>query len=668
MSKTKSEIKWSNNLDLKIHSQLRESNHAVNDIVKQNITKTQQDEQGDPKPNSLTVNIEFTFSTESKHGTFSESLPISIPSHKLFSMADSHLHKDHKSIAVQNVQDRHNHGFKQATHKLATQVNGPKHYEGTPSYHTDFHHSEQAFYAYITERSNLDYLASSLKARGLHDGTKITEIKIDMHSIRYMCGNCEIGGLGLMKPQYHFVEMLTKALSEQNLKVDGGLKRNIHVSAEKPHKTTPLKNLSDHLALDSKNVNSTILSSDALACRIPSAEETDIHSRTMFISSDTSQGLGSKYKTTLAQLEKQEYANMILKGKNLRSHSKLNRQFIDDNKALEDPYPQKDLNQIQNAFLELALLNDLTPVNQTATLIKDARDTIRKDIAIYQSKLDKIKTDLLTYKIDSKYVSELSLQTLKNFNFLIESNTLTIREICKQIKNDKHFVETISLFSTEELKAMSIIGYKFFMENYNKDPENFLNFIHDALKANLDLERNLEINFVLYSWNDSIERLEKLYEIGTPDKIQEMYDSFGYNILKLAYNSQTFEAFASDAVIGYLTNLDEDDDRLDFEDLLDAYRENENMFWDIIRDSTGKNLGYEKIQSAYRAKHSHNDSGIDEDDLDADYFDDIDDTASTISDTDIYDNLVAEDEEDFGYDYQEYDSDYESEMSGECDW
>ncbi len=99
----KSKISWVNTLNVNVnnkqldanitHSQLYSSNTALSLQLKNSLPASLVDSSGDPKANSLAVNIGFVLSQLSKHGEHYISIPIKIPGYGFFSVTDSYINK-----------------------------------------------------------------------------------------------------------------------------------------------------------------------------------------------------------------------------------------------------------------------------------------------------------------------------------------------------------------------------------------------------------------------------------------------------------------------------------------------------------------------------------------------------------------------------------------------
>jgi hypothetical protein len=615
---TNTKIKYTNSLNSD-HSELRGSNISLNQGVNS----------GNSSSNTLTVNIKFKFAQTDKHGYKSAVLPINIPGNILFSMTDNYLYEHSHDMQLALTQKRHDNGFDKKYHKDKVQINGPTHYVES-YYNQKFHHSEQALYTYLSERSNLDLIASQLKSRGLFDGTKVTKVTIDMHSIRYVCGNCEIGGFGLMNPKYGFKHNLSKALSSQNLKLGSNAKFYIAASAENPDATSSPLLKKDHIDIDLKNLDDSFVEADANIISIPTGN-TDLHRRSVLISTKLKENysyntLGKKYADAVEAIKNKEYALMLSKGKALKLHYQLNRSI--ESNADDDPYSVRDIDNMSKAFEELAMLDDsfLESFIPSASKINNERSNIDKDIAEGYKAINNVKKVLLKNKIDQEEVSNLSMRALKSMKVFVDNNH--VRELIKLIKNYE-FIELVEKFT--EL-----------------DEINFLGFVAKAKDSKFSIEEDLGMKFKLYiAAQQNIARVEVLYDYLEPESVKDLYDLIYSEILHM--DSEKLMAFAEESVIHYLKSSYEDAESLNFEELSDAYDTNEDMFWDIINDPEG--IGAQDVMEGYALCNNS------EADNDSDYFeaDDLDDLYGLTP----YDIAVAKNHDDSGYDLQDCDSMYE---------
>jgi hypothetical protein len=435
-----SKIKWNKNLSV-VHGQLKATNSTLHSTVAKELTKSQKDSSGAPKANTLTVDIEFCLETVSKHGKSSILIPVNIPGYDYFSMADSYS-LDSKKYSKDSLQARHEVGFDKKIHENVAQKKGPEHYFETPTYHTKFHHSEQAFYEYIIQRSNLDSIVKRLTEHGLKEGTAITAVTIHMHSIRYVCGCCEIGGLGLISKQYGFRDTLLKALEHEGLALNQEASINIEVSADKPDaKKSPVKAYM-HKDIDLSKSSGVIVESDTNEVSML-FDNTDLYNRTVMVSLNVNE-MSPSYLRVFKNIEIKEYATMIECGKALRDHvcATLAQRFDKVYEGLEDDvnYTQEE----QDAFFELALMidgtsNSLFSISLAKEVIK-VRDELEDEIAQDRKLVEKIKSRLLKEKVNPDIVKNLSLDALHNINILVENAKLSYRDL-KKIVDTPGFIE-----------------------------------------------------------------------------------------------------------------------------------------------------------------------------------------------------------------------------------
>lgn len=406
-----SKIKRNNWLN-RVHSQLKTTNQALHAAMSVQTPKSGLDSNGDMKVNTLAVNIEFHLSKQSKHGKSIISLPINIPGYRYFSVADT-FHGGEKEHSADSLEARHVMGRDQQIHNNESQIKGPKSYSGTTNYDTLFHHSEQALYEYLIQRSNLDDIVMRLKNHGLQNGTTITAVTIHIHSIRYVCGNCEIGGLGLMNQNYGFTNTLSQALIYRGLQFAQGVRFNIQVSADKPYGVRSPMEASTHKYGDLSKLTGVIAESDTKVATLP-PNTTDLHSRTIMLSTD-SRTLTKKCLSVFDAMRQQEYAEMIKQGHAVREHVRTSgndMRFADAFTALalipdSDSTSSEEDNTVQKMVID------------KAGKVVNARAQFDEEIAQERLALEEIKHQLLREGEEAEGVRNLSANLLRAINKLI---------------------------------------------------------------------------------------------------------------------------------------------------------------------------------------------------------------------------------------------------------
>ncbi len=638
----KSKIVLANNLGIE-HSSLRSSNIKINQKMKVLASSSEKDAKGDPAPNTLTVNMTFSFSNADKHGNMVGVVPINIPGNILFSMTDNYLYKHSHDTQLDLVQKRHSCGFDKKYHKDAVQQNGPAHYDES-YYNQKFHHSEQALYTYLSERSNLDHIASQLKARGVFDNTTITTITIDMHSVRYVCGNCEIGGFGLMNPSYAFKDNLSKALLAQNLVFKSNAQFYITASAEKPDVKGKYLSQEDHVDVNLATLKDAFIECDANIADILIGE-TDLHLRTAFVSTKLKENgsyntLGRKYKLVMDEIKIDEYAKMIAAGAEIKNLDNLLEYICREESS------KKNIKLVREAFTELFAMEDSIR-NVSSKVLKD-RAEFDSEIKLDHDSINKVKKILLSNHIEQKVVSDLSLKSLKNMRVFVDNDD--VKGLIKLMKSGS-FINQIDTLSQNEVEAFHQIkdqmSFKEFMNKHNDHGEELTNFILEAMDANMSLEENFEMNFSLYVAGRSIAVISSLYDACDASDIENLYDAIRLEITNLT--AKKLKDFVDHRVVKYIQALYEDEECLSFDELSAAYDEDINMFWDIICDPD--RIGAESIINSYRECNSLNrsyDSAYEdeyEDCVEAEY-DDYDDPFGLTP----YDRAVQNEYDDYSYD------------------
>ncbi len=356
-----SSVIWTKDLDLKYqdksfeetaipadeyHAQLTSSGNKIKNTVSSKFTKdSQTDSYGDPKPNFLMVNIGYILSNPAKNGEKFVSFPVRIMGENFYSVQTSwESNGTSKDDSVDNLQERHDCGYDHSPQMKGfseVQKNGPSHYAHDvkgPTYETKFHHSEQALYEYLTQKKVIKQLLERIKQAGVPAGTEIQGIVIDMHSTRYVCGNCELGAMGMMSPEYKFLERFKKQAEKfgYSYKPDD-TELAFRVTANRPdgkgqemsarnHKLAPEARILGHRPEDLRN--KTIYERDVDARPLEEVE-TDLHRRTAFISSYVSGD--KKYTDSYDQVVVGEYTAMIADGRKGRVYTdtvrNLDREF-----------------------------------------------------------------------------------------------------------------------------------------------------------------------------------------------------------------------------------------------------------------------------------------------------------------------------------------------------
>lgn len=103
----------------------------------------------------------------------------------------------------------------------------------------EFHHSERALYAYLSQKSVLKSVAEELLRRVGHDnevsGIKVYAMVLDLHSTHTLCPNCQESAHFWYSPQSRWSELMSSVLQEQGftLPKTGKLAASVRVSADK---------------------------------------------------------------------------------------------------------------------------------------------------------------------------------------------------------------------------------------------------------------------------------------------------------------------------------------------------------------------------------------------------------------------------------------------------
>lgn len=346
---TDSSVLWVSDLDLsyrnqqfddipipstQLHSQLASSGNTLKDTVKAKLPNHQRDALEDPKPNFLMVNVGYILSQPAKNGEKFVSFPVRVPGQNYYSVQTSwEQQKKSKGSAVKNLQKRHDCGKEhspQAKGFSTVQKNGPSHYyddvEG-PTYDTKFHHSEQALYEYLIQQTVVNSLFKRIQEAGVPKGTEIHGIIIDMHSTRYVCGNCELGAQGMMSPEYKFLEYFAEKAKDYGYSYKPNeAEIAFRVTANRPdgvkgfktardHENAPEARILGHRPEESRNKT---VYEQAITVSPLQQGESDLHRRTAFISSHVADD--KRYTEAFDQTVVGEYTSMIAEGKARRQH------------------------------------------------------------------------------------------------------------------------------------------------------------------------------------------------------------------------------------------------------------------------------------------------------------------------------------------------------------
>lgn len=346
---TDSSVLWVSDLDLSyrnqqfddtpipsthLHSQLASSGNTLKNNVKAKLPNNQTDALNDPKPNFLMVNIGYILSKPAKNGETFVSFPLRVPGENYYSVQTSwEQRKKNKDNAVNNLQKRHDCGKEHSpqTKGFSTvQDNGPSHYYNDvkgPTYDTKFHHSEQALYEYLIQQGVTKSLFKRLQQAGVPKDTEIQGIVIDMHSTRYVCGNCELGAQGIMSPEYKFLQYFaTKAKDYGYSYQPNEAEIAFRVTANRPdgvkgfkttrdHEKAPEARILGHRPEESRNKT---LYERAITISPLQDVESDLHRRTAFISSHVAGD--NRFIEAFNQTVVGEYTSMIAEGKARRQH------------------------------------------------------------------------------------------------------------------------------------------------------------------------------------------------------------------------------------------------------------------------------------------------------------------------------------------------------------
>lgn len=562
----KSKISWVNTLSINLnnrqldanlsHSQLYSTNTDFSIKLKDVLPASMVDKNSDPKANSLAVDIGFVLSQSTKHGSHYVSIPIKVPGYGLFSITDSYINKEY---SAQSLEARHILGKDVNIHTDKVQLNGPLHYYTNvtgPTYNSKFHHTEQAFYEYIIQRSNIENLVKRLKEHGIQQGTTIEAIIIDMHSIRYVCGNCEIGGLGLINANYNFINKLSEVLHDYGFIALESLKIIPRISANKPDGTKASIPAKECTNINNAILGTTILEADTKVYKL-SNTNTDLYNRSIFISSDISSN--TNYDSTRYHFLQQEYLEMIRHGKNLASHTNLNPKKTDDGILIVQDnlfHSGKEIDDLENAFYELSLIEKFdtrkSPLTDKESAIKviKARQELDKEVAKDYKNFMQIKYQLNQTGMSLEDTASLKNEYLEKITILLTERVLTETDI---INFSDQLKDEITLLSIENLKILIKVLEYLRLEN-----------IEELIEINVDLES------IITMYEKSTEKL-------------------------IALTSK--EAIA-------LIKTEE----ISFEELEDLYDKNQNMFSDLVLDAENLladfsfediALEYQKILSKY---------------------------------------------------------------------
>ncbi len=379
-----SSVTWKSDLDVSIHntqipseelhSQLTSSGNAIKNSVAEQKVKL--DKSCDPTPNFLMVNIGYALSAPAKNGELFISFPLRIMGSNYYNVQDSFESSGiTKEDSVASIEERHKAGMDITTQKngfTKTQKLGPQHYHDTHTrtYNNKFHHSEQALYEYLAQENTAKELVQRIKYAGVPEGTNIQAIVLDMHSTRYVCGNCEIGAQGIMSPEYNFLQ----SFSQQAETLGYSYKPDkdpiaFRVTANRPDGVKGIKTEEDHSYDICKLTHGSREIIEKAANVRPAYEmESDLHRRTVFISSHVSDN--KKFVEGYNQAVVSEYTGMIDKGMRERVYN-------EDLKSLG--LSEEDINAFK-ALISLAVIEEAKAVHETRTEFENAAKTLPPNI------------------------------------------------------------------------------------------------------------------------------------------------------------------------------------------------------------------------------------------------------------------------------------------------
>lgn len=275
------------------------------------------------KSNTLIVDVNILLSNkENKLQSKVIQLPIKVPAHNIYAVSVM----EDKQDFTQQLDIIHNQGKVTSPQKSGfnqCQSKGPSFYKEKPSEATEFFHSEQALFYFLSQQETINDMLERVRDHGVKtgDGGAIIEgIIIDMYSTRYICGNCELSAQGMRNENSNFIKQFKIVADDIGYRYLDNLPIIYRIMAEVPdksqHKKTAtghlddesLRTLSEHSDLPSKLIlqadidNGNYQPDDKLG--------TDLHNRTVFSSSIN----GQYYQTGYEELIKHEYKMMISEG------------------------------------------------------------------------------------------------------------------------------------------------------------------------------------------------------------------------------------------------------------------------------------------------------------------------------------------------------------------
>ncbi len=423
-----SSIIWAKDLDLRhhdqsfnetkipadeLHSQLSSGGNLLKDSVKPKLANSQTDAGNDPKPNFLIVNIGYILSQPAKNGSKFVSFPIRVLGENFYSVQSS-WEEDGKTKrdAAQSMETRYIHGWNHTpqTKKFTkVQENGPLHYNDNvdgPTYENKFHHSEQALYEYLIKPNVVKSLLERLRQAGVPNGTEIQGIIIDMHSTRYVCGNCELGAMGIMSPEYQFLKTFSQKAQECGYSYNRDENEiAIRVTANKPdgvlrkvssssHLLSPESSVMGHRPEDMKS--RTIYQRDIDATNL-SGVESDLHRRSAFISSHVT--TNKNYTDSYDQVVVGEYTSMLAKARGMKAAREFRRDHEQDEGCItvtkfQDKKIKKSLSQKEEMGMKLS-------DEETRAFEEVVGISSRKDVSVLEQ-ARKLHGERVSYERDIK--------------------------------------------------------------------------------------------------------------------------------------------------------------------------------------------------------------------------------------------------------------------------
>ncbi|GJM07361.1 MAG: hypothetical protein DHS20C10_10950 [marine bacterium B5-7] len=392
-------VKWVNDLTLSIALKYNGRKKQINIPWRENFSAlAQSHDKISPTrsdANFVTANMVFVLDKPcTKTGEFFVTVPVSVPSNSLLKFDDAFqtgegvgidkvVHGDGSTARftsqtlVDRLTTRHNAGKQQSNVHVSELTKVPKLGPGYYSNVSDlitlqqkFHHSEQAFYEFLTQEPVIAWILKGLLNHGIEPGAQIKLIVLDMFSTRYVCDNCALGVNGLMNPTYKFLEVFSQLVKQSHIGINlDDVSVVPRVIAQRPGGTgsaVPAARHYDNKKLRSFSLEERLLpqknifSMDVNVAGLDETISPDLHRRTSFTSNKAVKAEEVQGHVIA------EYADMIERGLSISPHARLPLPAPPKRKNAATMSTRNILQQM-DAFTELAQLECMRTVDTQGT-------------------------------------------------------------------------------------------------------------------------------------------------------------------------------------------------------------------------------------------------------------------------------------------------------------